>query len=154
LGRRHLSLLAALAVALVFAAQAGAGLRWHELMRGEANLAQLSNPVAFVAGDRNAAYSVSVGLPDKGNAALDRVDFRRNAVVAVFGDFGCKDRRVVVSSIVRRGAKLTVTLRTKPLPRGTMECQAIFTTYRLLLVAKSQLGQPLPRTAEAKLARA
>src|SRR5439155_22799836 len=113
--------------------------RWHELARGEANLAQLSNPVAFVASDRNGAYRFSVGLPDKGNAALDRLDFRRNAVVAVFGDFGCKDHRVVVTSVVRRGSKLTVSLLTKPLAPGTMECQAIYTTYRLLVVPKSQL---------------
>jgi hypothetical protein len=153
-GRRHLSFLAAFAVALALAAPAGAGLRWHELARGEANLAQLSNPVAFVAADRNAAYQFAVGLPDKGNAAIGRVDFRRNAVVAVFGDFGCKDHRVVVSSLTRRGAKVTVSLVTKPLAPGTMECQAIFTTYRLLVVAKSQLGRPFPSVAEAKLARA
>jgi hypothetical protein len=154
-GRRYLSFVASLAVALALAAPAAAGLRWRELVRGSADVAQPRSPVAFVASDRRSATArFPWGLPDRALDALERVDFSRNAVVAVFGEFGCRDHRVVVSSLTRRGAALAVTLVTKPLPPGPVECMAIFPTYRLLLVSKKQLSRPYPTRAEVRLARA
>jgi hypothetical protein len=64
-------------------APATAGLRWRELARGHADLAQLHSPVAFVATTRIAASTFSVGLPQQTIAILDRLDFKKNVVVAV-----------------------------------------------------------------------
>lgn len=144
----------ALAVAAMIAAPATAGLRWRELARGHADLAQLHSPVAFFASTRIAASTFSVGLPQQAIAVLDRLDFKQNAVVAVFAELGCQDHRVVVSSLIQRGRVLDVVLVKKPLASGTMECMAIYPTYRLLAVAKAQLGRPLPTSVKARLARA
>jgi hypothetical protein len=154
-GRRHLRLVAALALALAAAAPAGAAsLRWKEFARGEADLAQLANPVAFVAANRTAAYSFAVGLPRDGNVKLDKIDYKRNLALAFFGDFGCKDHRVAVQSVTRAGKKLRVSLLVERLGQGRTECQAIYTTYRVLLLPKSQLQRPFPTSAEVRVARA
>jgi hypothetical protein len=152
-GRRHLSRGAALGAALALAAPASAGIHWSELVRGSANGVQ-STPVAFVAVDRASAARFTARLPAAGSAALGRVDFARSAVVAVFGEFGCEDHRVAVTSIVQHGSRLVVSMVLRPLALGTMECMALFETYRLLAVPKTALGRPYPTSAEAVLARA
>jgi hypothetical protein len=73
-------------------------------------------------------------------------------VVAVFGEWGCQDGRISVSSVVRRGAAVVVTLVRKPLTPGTVECQALYPTFRLLAITKAGLGRPLPTRAQAQLA--
>jgi len=93
-------------------------------------------------------------LPPEGQNALARNDFAKDAVVAVFGEWGCTDHRVVVTSVIRRARTIVVSLVMRPLPPGTAECLAIYPTYRLLAIAKAQLRRPFPTRAEATLARA
>jgi hypothetical protein len=111
-------------------------------------------PTALVALDRAAAARLSARLPAAGRSALAKLDFARDAAVAVFGEFGCKDHRVAVVRIAQRAATLVVSLVERPLAPGTMECLAIYPTYRLLSVAKADLRRPLPTAAEVRLARA
>jgi hypothetical protein len=75
-------------------------------------------------------------------------------VVAVFGPFGCKDGRIDVASLTQRGNVLAVGMRERSLAPGTMECMAIFETFRLLTVPKAALGRPYPTRATVTLARA
>jgi hypothetical protein len=174
-GRRHLSRVLAFAAAVVAAAAAGgvpgagadtgvagaaagvagtaaeAGVRWRELDRGPAVGPALSVPVAFVALDRASSRRFAYRLPGAGKRALARLDFGRNAAVAVFSQFGCKDGRVAVTSMVERRGTLVVSLLERPLTPGTMECQAIYPTYRLLAVPKASLPRPYPTRSEARL---
>jgi hypothetical protein len=75
-------------------------------------------------------------------------------VVAVFGPFGCRDGRIDVGSLTQRGSTLTVRLRERSPDPGTMECMAIFETFRLLTVPKAALHTPYPTRATVTLARA
>ena len=165
MGRGHLRHVFALAAAaLVLAAAAGGGLsaarsgaaadtavRWRELDRGTAVGPALSVPVAFVALDRASTQRFGYRLPVSGKRALAAVDYGRDAVVAILSQFGCKDHRVVVTSIAERKATLVVSLDERPLAPGTMECQAIYPTYRLLAVPKASLSRPYPTRSEARL---
>jgi hypothetical protein len=154
-GRRHLTLVALVAVGAGLAAPtADAGLRWRELARDAATGRPADTPTAFVAFDRRSAARFSGRLSRAGRAALQRVDFSRDGVVAIFGEFGCMDHRVGIRAIVRRARTLVVTLVERPLAAGTMECQAIFTTYRLLGLPRAQLARPYPVLAEVRVARA
>jgi len=170
-GRGHLSLFAAvLAAAAVLVASAGAavrsdgvaraaaaeaapakGVRWRELVRGTAVGPTLSVPVAFVALDRASTRRFAYRLPAAGKRALAQLDFDRNAAVALFSQFGCKDHRVAVTSMVERRGTLFVSLVERPPAPGTMECQALFPTYRVLAVPKSSLTRPYPTRSEARL---
>ena len=148
-----------LAVAVVMAAPAGAGaqlqratdagsastagVRWRELDRGMPNGPALSAPVAFVALNRASTKRFSYRLPAAGKTALAALDFNRNAAVAIFAQFGCKDHRVAVASVAQRaGGTLVVSL---------VERQAIYPTYRLLAVPKSSLMRPYPTRSDARL---
>ncbi len=134
---------------LAVAAPATAGVRWREIARGSTvGGSGPEQPVGVLVGTRARSRTIAKRLPADGRASLSRVEFSRSLVVAIFGDFGCTDHRVAVRSISRRGAALRVVLVTRPLPPDQMECQAIFGTYRLLVVAKAQLGTPLPTRAE------
>jgi hypothetical protein len=82
------------------------------------------------------------------------LDFSRYAVVAIFGEFGCRDHRIAVRTIVQRGTTLAVTLSQRPLAPGTVECMAIFPTYRVLSVEKAALRRPFPTHATVSLAPA
>jgi len=75
-------------------------------------------------------------------------------VVAIFGPFGCKDGRIDVASLTQRGSVLAVGMRERNLTPGTMECMAIFETFRLLTVPKAALHKPYPTRAAVTLARA
>jgi hypothetical protein len=136
-------------------ARAGASataVRWRELGRGMAVGPALSVPVAFVALDRAATRRFAYRLPANGKTALARLDYGRNAVVAIFSQFGCKDHRVAVTSLAqRKSATLVVSLDERPQDPGTMECQAIYPTYRLLAVPKASLTRPYPTRSEARL---
>jgi hypothetical protein len=157
-----------LAVAVVMAAPAGAGaqlqratdagsastlgVRWRELDRGMPIGPALSAPVAFVALDRASTKRFSYRLPAAGKTALAALDFDRNAAVAIFAQFGCKDHRVAVTSVAQRaGGTLVVSLVERQPAPGTMECQAIYPTYRLLAVPKSSLMRPYPTRSDARL---
>ena len=114
-----------------------------------------SATVGYVAVSRAAAMKqFSDRLTDRARSSLARVDFSRDALVAIFGEFGCRDPQIVVSSIEQQGARLTVKLVERPLKPGTMACMAIYQTYRFLLVSRAALSKPYPTRATVTLARA
>ena len=154
MGRRHLSRAAAAALALLtFVAPASASLSWQVVARG--NAAGLADGVqGYVALDRSSATLFAVRTGKTGAAAIRRVDFTRNAVVAVFGPFGCKDGRIGVTSLAQRDGTLAVSLRERSPAPGTVECMAIFETFRVLTVPKAGLHKPYPKHARVTLARA
>jgi hypothetical protein len=155
-GRRHLIRIAvAAAISLVAAAPAGAAIHWRPLADGSA----VGGPaapatVAYLALDRAGTAQFSRRLPASARTKIGQVQFGRDALVAIFGEFGCRDHSVTVSSLDQAGTKLAVRLREEPPAPGTVACMAIFPTYRLLLVAKSQLQIPFPTYAGVTLARA
>jgi hypothetical protein len=153
-GRRHLSYLATVvAVFVVMAAPAGAAIQWRLLVGGPSPGSSVESTTGAIALTRAAAAAVRFAsrLPDAASAKLMRANFSRDAVVAIFGEFGCRDGSIGVSSIVQRGTTLVVKLVERN-PPGMMQCMAIFPTYRLLLVSKSQLKRPYPVRASVTLA--
>src|SRR5262249_28657118 len=96
----------------------------------------------------------SSGLPQKAVDQLLGVDYGKNLVVGVFGPFGCRDQRVVVKSIVRKGALLVVTIATNPAAAGAPRCRDKSPTYRLLVLPKKQFARPSPTRADTRVARA
>jgi hypothetical protein len=134
-------------------ASASPSITWRLVAHG--NAGDVADPlVGYVALDRPAAAAFAARTGTSGLEAVGRVDFARNALVAVFGPFGCKDGRVEVGSLVQRGGVLAVRLRERSLAPGTMECMGIFETFRLLTVPKAALSKPYPRRATVALARA
>jgi hypothetical protein len=153
-GRRHLSRIAAVAalVALVMSAPAAASSKWRVAARGDAH--ELGSQAGYVALDRAHAKLFTPWLDARGVSALAKVDFSRQAAVAVFGPYGCADDRVDVASVAQHDSVLAVRLVEHSLPPGTVQCFAIFETYRLLTVDKSALVKPYPTRATVTLARA
>ena len=154
MGRRHLSRAAAYAalVALVLAAPAAASLRWQVASRGVAH-GFTGEQVGYVAVVRSAAKSFTAKIDPTGVAALDKVDFSRLAVVAVFGPYGCADSRIDVTSVAQHDSTLAVTLVEHEPKPGSVQCMAIFETYRLLEVSKAGLQKPYPTRVQVTLAR-
>jgi hypothetical protein len=150
--RGHLILVTLAAAAVLAAAgQASTAISWQTLADGPSAGTPSTAPSGFIALGRAAAgaFSARVGT---GAAKLARVDWKKRAVVAVFGEFGCQDPQIAVTSIVQRGTQLHVALRRTPLPPGTVQCMAIFGTYRLLSVRKASLRAPYPTRVEVSLA--
>ena len=137
------------------AAPAGAAIHWRLLADGLSSGNASSATLGYIAVSRASATKQFSGrLTASARSSLARVDFSRDALVAIFGEFGCRDPQIVVSSIVQQGARLTVKLVEQPLEQGTVACMAIFPTYRFLLVAKMELRKPYPTGATVTLARA
>ena len=148
MGRRNLSRAAALlALALLIPAAASGATRttihWRILADGPSSGSSVSATRGYVALTRAGTAQFSDRLTDASSAKLARANFSKDAVVAIFGEFGCRDSSIFVSSIVQRGTALAVKLVERHKP-GTMQCMAIYQTYRFLLVAKSQLERPSP----------
>jgi hypothetical protein len=151
-GRGHLILvLLAAAAVLAAAAQAGTAISWQVVADGPSTGMPSTEPAGFIALNRPAAgpFIARVG---RGAAKLARVEWSKRAVVAVFGEFGCQDTQIAVSSIVQRGTQLRVALRRTPPPPGTAQCMAIFETYRLLSIPRASLRAPFPTRVEVSLA--
>ena len=145
----------AAAISLAAAAPAGAAIHWRRLADGGAAGGPAAPAtVAYVALDRAGTAQFTGGCRSRRATKIGQVRFGRDALVAIFGEFGCRDHSVTVSSLDQAGTKLAVRLREEPPAPGTVECMAIFPTYRLLLVAKSQLRIPFPTHAGVTLARA
>jgi hypothetical protein len=138
---------------VLLAAPASASIRWQLVARGTAG-GLADRPEGYVALDRPSAAAFAARTGKTGAAAIRRVDFTRDAVVAVFGPFGCQDGRVDVASLAQRGTTLVVKLLERSLAPGTAECMAIFETFRLLAVPKATLHKPYPAQAAVTLARA
>ena len=156
MGRRHLSLAATviIAVALVVTVPASAALRWRVLASGAAAGATVSTTTAYLALDASATHRFDAKLPGPAARLVRAVNYSRQAVVAIFGEFGCRDHRIAVTAIVQRGTALAVKLVQRPLASGTAACMAIFPTYRVLSIEKAGLRRPLPTHATVALARA
>jgi hypothetical protein len=151
-GRGHLILvLVAATAALAVAASAGASIGWQVLADGPSAGAPASTPTGFIALTRAAARPFGARL-GRGAAKLADVDWSKRAVVGVFGEFGCQDPQIAVSSIVQKGSSLLVALRRIPPPPGTAQCMAIFGTYRLLSIPRSSLRVPYPTRVSVSLA--
>jgi hypothetical protein len=137
------------------AAPAGAAIHWRVLSDGISSGNGPPTTIGYVAVTRAAATKQFSGrLTASARSSLARVDFSRDALVAIFGEFGCRDPQIVVSSIAQQGVRLTVRLVDKPLKPGTVACMAIFATYRFVLVAKTELHKPYPTRVTVTLARA
>lgn len=151
--RGHLirGIFALAALVLAIAVPAGAAVSWRVLADGPSAGAGAPALDGYVALDRAATARFTARL-GTGAAALTRVDWTKDAVVAIFGEFGCEDQLVTISSIVQKGASLRVVLVKKSPPPGTAECMAIFGTYRLLAVPRATLRKPLPTRAVITLA--
>jgi hypothetical protein len=98
-----------------------------------------------------AAASFGSRLPAAAKAKLAGIDYPRTVVVAVFGEFGCKNHRIAVSGIDQSGGVLVVHLVERPPTPGIVECMAIFPTFRLISVDKLALHRPYPTRARVTL---
>jgi hypothetical protein len=137
-GRRHLAVAIASLALVPTASGAGGTVPWRELGRGSSPAAP-GAPLGYVALTRAETHPFDSAVGASGRARLAKVDFSRDAVVAVLGAFGCTDHRVFVSSLSQRGSTVVVTLVRQPLAPGFVECEAIFGTWRLLTVTRTAL---------------
>jgi hypothetical protein len=153
-GRRNLTRVASLlALALLIPACASAGttIRWRLLADGPAAGSSAPSTHAYAALTRAATAQFSARLTAASSAKLAQANFARDAVVAIFAEFGCRDSSIFVSSLEQRGTTLAVKLVERR-PAGTMQCMALYQTYRFLLVSKSLLKRPYPTRASVTLA--
>jgi hypothetical protein len=144
-GRRNLIPLVAVAAALAAAATATAAISWRTVGDGTATGPPLTEAKGYIATSRAAALAqFGSRLTAAAGANLRKLDFTRQVLVAVFGEYGCNDGNIVTSAIVRHGRTLTVELVPRPPAPGTVTCQALFPTYRFLALPRSALGSSLP----------
>jgi hypothetical protein len=108
-----------------------------------ANLPSKLDGRAFVAGTYRATAPFRTDLVDVDRAALRKVDFRRNVVVAAFRKAPSCGYRLDILRLDRAGRRLTVTIRLKG-PRGTVNCMAITQPYHVIAVPRRVLTAPLP----------
>ena len=145
MGRRNLIPLLAVAAALTAAATASAAISWRTIGDGTATGPPLTEAKGYIATSRGSALAqFGSRLTSSARGNLGKVDFARQVLVAVFGEYGCNDGNIVTSAIVRRNSTLTVDLVPRPPAPGTVTCQALFPTYRFLAVPRSALGPSLP----------
>jgi hypothetical protein len=141
------------ALALGLAAPAGAAVPFRVLADGPSTGTGSSRPTGYVALDRAGTGSFAARL-GRGGARLARIDYGKDALVAIFAEFGCDDALIRVSSLSQHGASLSVALVREQPPPGTVRCLAIFGTYRVLAVPRAALRPPYPTRAVVTLARA
>ena len=140
------------ALTLGLAAPAGAAVTWRVLGDGPSSGTMSSTPTGYIALDRAATGAFSARLGGA-SAKISRVDYSKNAVVAIFGEFGCEDSLIEVSALSQHGSSLSVKLLREEPPPGSAQCLAIFGTYRALAVPKASLRKPYPTRAVVTLAR-
>ena len=126
---------------------------WRVVAHGTATSPASANPYAIVATSAAAAQPIVVRVPASARGKALALDYRSSVLVGVFGPFGCRDHRVHVSRVDEISRTLRVRLTMTPLPPSTMECQALFTTYRLLVVPRSGLPR-VPTRASVSLVTA
>jgi hypothetical protein len=132
---------AALAAVLVWTLAAPAWPPWQTLVQGESTHGPTQK--AFVAGSVAAARPFAVFLHPEERSRLDRIDFTRDALVAVFRPVTSSGYRVEIRSMRRRRATLTVGVVTHP-PTGPV-LPVLMTAYQVVAVPRRLLGSPLPR---------
>ena len=155
MGRGNLSLtLLVILLAAAASAAAASSIPWRVAAHGVAKGVPPSDvPVAVLVTSTPGTARIVARVPASAARTARAVNYRTSVLLGVFGPFGCTDARITVARIVEHGRKLIVRLVRKPLPPGTMECLAIFTTYRLLVVPRRGLAR-VPTAAQVTLARA
>jgi hypothetical protein len=147
-----------LAITLVLAAAASAAaarvVPWRLMVQGMATKDDGAKPIAILAPSVGAAHRLSIRVPRKAGDLVLRLDYKRRVALGVFGQFGCRDGRVRIAGIERTGTLLHVRLVMRPLAPGTMECLAIYPTFRLVALERADLGRPLPSRTTVTLAGA
>ena len=141
-----------LAVA-VPAAAASHALGWKLLASGQAT-AESTQLEGVLAGSRTAAHRIVVRVPPAAAQTVLKLDYGRRVALGIFGDWGCRSKRVRISRIARAGEALSVRLALDPLPPGVMECQALYPTFLLASLGRAELGRPLPTRIVVSFARA
>jgi hypothetical protein len=127
---------------------------WHLLARGVATKNDGAAPLGILASSKLAAHRLVVRVPRQDGPVILKLDYRRRVALGVFGRFGCRDARVHIARIERASSLLRVRLVMKPLSPGKVECLAIYPTYRLVTLDRSDLGSPLPTRVSVSLAGA
>ena len=153
MGRRHLILLVAVALGGSLAVSASAAISWGELSRGTASGGAPKSPLGYLAYARADGGRFESRIPAARGRIVD-VDFKHKAVLAIVGGFGCADSRIAVRSIVQHGSTLAVKLAKFPPTKGQVECSAVFPTFRLLTIGKTELKRPLPTRVSVSVAPA
>lgn len=128
-----------IALAVAGSAAAAGTIPFRVIAHGISTLKTTPKPFALVASSRADARRIILDVPPAAAQAVLRTSFRRSIVVGVFGPFGCKDDRVGVARVTQAGTVLTVHLTVKPLAPGTVECQAVYETARVLVVPRAAL---------------
>jgi hypothetical protein len=147
-----------LAIALVLAAAASAAatrvVTWHLLARGVATKNDGAATIGILTPSKAAAQRLVLRVPPHAAQTVLRLDYGRKVALGIFGQFGCRDARVRITGIEQTARLLRVRLALRPLVAGTVECLAIYPTFRLVEIARSELGPRLPTRVAVSLARA
>ena len=142
---------------LVFAATtsvaAASTITWRVVAHGATASPSTGETYALVATTRSAASRIVARVPAAAGRKALAVDYGTSVLVGAFGPFGCKDDRVHVARIDESVRTLYVRATMSPLPPGTMECQAIFSTFRLLVIPRATLSR-VPTRASFIVAQA
>ena len=152
MGRRHLSRILPLLVALVVVASAAAAstIPFRVTARGVSDPATTSaKPFGILGTSAVTARRIVMRVPPAVARPVLAANFRKSIVLGVFGPFGCKDGRVRVARVTQAGKILTVHLSIKPLAPGLMECLAIYETVRVLVVPRAALHEIPTKVAVA-----
>ncbi len=146
MGRRHLSRILPLLVALVVvvSAAAASAIPFRLAARGVSDPAtSTAKPFAILGTSAATARRIVLRVSPAVARPVLAANFRTSIVLGVFGPFGCKDVRVHVARVTQSGKILTVHLSIRPLAPGQMECLAIYETVRVLVVPRAALhGTP------------
>ena len=98
---------------------------------------------AFVAGSLQAAHAFAIFLRPEERAALAALDYRTQAVVAVFRLVPSTGYTLEIRSLRRRASRLTIVV-VLAAPTGAVS-PVITTACHVVSVPKRLLGRPLPR---------
>jgi hypothetical protein len=158
-GRRHLIRLAGLfVITLVLAAAASAAatqvVPWQLLARGFATRNDGAATIGIIAASKAAAHRLVIRVSPVAAQTVLRLDYRRRIALGIFGEFGCRDGRVRIARIEQTATVLRVRLDLRPLGMGKAECLAIYPTFRLVAIERSDLRVPFPTRVVVSLARA
>jgi hypothetical protein len=139
--------------AAVPAAAAAHAVGWKIVANGQAPSGG-SELQGILSGSPTTAHRLAARLPSAEARTVLRFDYGRNVALGIFGDWGCRAKRVRIASIDRTDETLSVRLRLDPLPPGVMECEALYPTFLLASLDRTELGAPLPSHVLVSIARA
>ena len=147
-----------LVLTLVLAAAASAAaarvVTWQLLARGVATKNDGAATIGILAPSKAAAHRLVLRVPVQAAQTVLRLDYGRRVALGIFGQFGCRDGRLRIAGVERTGTLLRVRLALRPLTAGTVECLAIYPTFRLVAIQRSDLGPGLPTRVAVSLAPA